>query len=49
MNVEKFTMDIFEDLEIPIKLKQQFIFINKKIANVQQIMINKIVKYIKRK
>ena len=47
MNVEKFTMDIFEDLEIPTKLKQQFIFINKKIANVQQIMINKIVKYIK--
>ena len=47
MNVEKFTMDIFEDLEISTKLKQQFIFINKKIANVQQIMINKIVKYIK--
>lgn len=47
MNVEKFTMDIFEDLKISTKLKQQFIFINKKIANVQQIMINKIVKYIK--
>tara|TARA_B110000908_G_C10239301_1_gene445179 strand:+ start:671 stop:2035 length:1365 start_codon:yes stop_codon:yes gene_type:complete len=47
MNTNMFTMDIFEDMEIPSNLKNQFKFTNIKIANTQQIMINKIVLYIK--
>ena len=42
-----FTSDIFPDLEISNTLHNQFKYINIKIANKQQIMINKIVLYIK--
>lgn len=47
MNTNMFTWDIFPNLQISNTLHNQFRYINIKIANVQQIMINKIVLYIK--
>ena len=47
MTSNKFTFDIYPDLEFPTGYLNKFKFINIKIANPQQIMINEIVKYIK--
>jgi 23S rRNA U2552 (ribose-2'-O)-methylase RlmE/FtsJ len=47
MNSMKFVFDIYPDLEIPHDYLDKFKFINTKIANQQQIMINDIVSYIK--
>ena len=47
MTSNKFTYDIYPDLEFPSGYLTKFKFINTKIANPQQIMINEIVKYIK--
>ena len=47
MNTLKFVYDIYPDLEIPQSFLNKIKFINIKIANPQQIMINEIVKYIK--
>ena len=47
MNTNMFTCDIFSDLKISNTIHNQFRYINIKIANKQQIMINKIVLYIK--
>lgn len=47
MNTNKFIFDIYPDLIIPNSYLNVFKFINIKIANQQQIMINDIVKYIK--
>jgi len=47
MNSEKYTVDIFSDLIINKKLMNQIKFINIQIANQQQILINKIILYIK--
>ncbi len=47
MNSIKFVFDIFPDMELPHEYLDKFKFINIKIANPQQIMINEIVKYIK--
>ena len=43
----KFVFDIYPDLDIPQDYLDKFTFMNIKIANPQQIMINEIVKYIK--
>lgn len=47
MNSELFANDIFPDLKIPQDFINTLKYINIEIANTQQIMINKIVKYIK--
>lgn len=47
MNSIKFVYDIYPDLDLPAEYVDRFKFINIKIANPQQIMINEIVKYIK--
>jgi hypothetical protein len=47
MGSNKFVFDIFPDLELPLDYIDKFKFINIKIVNPQQIMINEIVKYIK--
>ena len=47
MNSIKFVFDIFPDLDLPSDYLDKFKFMNIKIANPQQIMINEIVKYIK--
>ena len=47
MNSLKFVFDIFPDMDLPSEYLDKFKFINIKIANPQQIMINEIVKYIK--
>ena len=47
MNTDMFPMDIFADLNVSDNVKNQFRFANINIANTQQIMINKIVLYIK--
>ena len=47
MTSNKFTFDIYPDLEFPSGYLTKFKFINTEIANPQQIMINEIVKYIK--
>ncbi len=47
MNSIKFVFDIFPDMDLPSDYLDKFRFINIKIANPQQIMINEIVKYIK--
>ena len=43
----EFLNDIFVDVEIPNDLQNSFKFINTKLVNQQQILINEIVKYIK--
>jgi len=43
----EFLNDIFLDIEIPNELENDFKFINTKLVNQQQILINEIVKYIK--
>ena len=45
----KFIYDIFPNLILPIDFLENFKFINIKLANLQQIMINDIIKYIKEK
>lgn len=47
MNTLRFVYDIYPDLEIPKLFLDKIKFINIKIANQQQIMINEIIKYIK--
>jgi hypothetical protein len=47
MNSNKFVFDIFPDLVLPLNYLDKFKFINIKIANPQQIMINQIITYIK--
>jgi len=47
MNTLRFVFDIYPDLEIPKLFLDKIKFINIKIANQQQIMINEIIKYIK--
>jgi len=47
MNSMKFVCDIYPDLDMPKEYLDRFKFINIKISNPQQIMINEIVKYIK--
>lgn len=47
MNTMKFVFDIFPDLDMPSEWIERFKFINIKISNPQQIMINQIVTYIK--
>jgi hypothetical protein len=47
MNTIKFVFDIYPDMDLPIGYLNKFKFMNIKIANSQQIMINEIVKYIK--
>lgn len=47
MNTLKFVLDIYPELEIPNSFLNQIKFINIKIANSQQIIINEIIKYIK--
>jgi 23S rRNA U2552 (ribose-2'-O)-methylase RlmE/FtsJ len=47
MNTLRFVYDIYPDLEIPQSFLDKIKFINIKIANPQQIMINEIIKYIK--
>jgi len=47
MNSNKFVFDIFPEMDLPLGYLDKFKFINIKIANPQQIMINEIVKYIK--
>jgi hypothetical protein len=47
MNSNKFVFDIYPDMDLPTGYLHKFKFMNIKIANSQQIMINEIVKYIK--
>jgi len=47
MNTLKFLYDIYPDLEIPQLFLNKITFINFKIANQQQIIIDEIIKYIK--
>jgi 23S rRNA U2552 (ribose-2'-O)-methylase RlmE/FtsJ len=47
MNSMKFVFDIYPDLDLSAEYLDKFTFMNIKIANPQQIMINEIVKYIK--
>jgi hypothetical protein len=47
MNIDKFIYDIYSDLILPSDYLDKFKFINIRLANLQQIMINEIVKYIK--
>ena len=47
MNTLKYVYDIYPDLKIPQSFIDKIKFINIKIANPQQIMINEVVKYIK--
>ena len=47
MNSLKFVFDIYPNLQIPQSFINKIKFINIKIANPQQIMINEIIKYIK--
>jgi hypothetical protein len=47
MNTLRFVYDIYPELEIPKLFLDKIKFINIKIANQQQIMINEIIKYIK--
>ncbi len=47
MNSNKFVYDIYPDMDLPAGYLDKFKFMNIKIANTQQIMINEIVKYIK--
>jgi len=47
METNKFVRDIFPNLEIPIEFINKIKYINIQIVNTQQIMINKIIKYIK--
>lgn len=47
MNTLRFTLDIYTDLQVPQPFINKIRFINIKIANQQQIMINEIIKYIK--
>ena len=47
MNTENYLNDIFTDFELPKEFISVFQIINRDIANNQQILINKIVKYIK--
>jgi hypothetical protein len=49
MSTKEFVIDIFPELELPKEFVKNFIYINTKIANKQQIMINKIVTFIKNK
>jgi 23S rRNA U2552 (ribose-2'-O)-methylase RlmE/FtsJ len=47
MNSMKFVFDVYPGLELPTDYLDKWKFMNIKIANSQQIMINEIVKYIK--
>jgi len=47
MNSNKFVYDIYSDMSLPNEYLDKFKFMNIKIANPQQIMINEIVIYIK--
>lgn len=47
MSSNEFVQDIFEDLELPIDFRNNIRYANIEIANKQQVMINKIVVYIK--
>ena len=47
MNSNTFINDIFVDIELPSEFINNFKFINVKLVNQQQILINEIVKYIK--
>ena len=47
INVDLYVNDIFENLELPKDFINTFKFLNIEIANVQQIMINKIITFIK--
>jgi len=47
MNTLRFVYDIYPDLQVPQIFINKIRFINIKIANQQQIMINEIIKYIK--
>jgi hypothetical protein len=47
MNSNKFVYDIYSEMSLPNGYLDHFKFMNIKIANPQQIMINEIVKYIK--
>ena len=47
MNTLKFIFDIYPDLQVPQTFINKIKFINIKLANPQQIMINEIIKYIK--
>ena len=47
MNSNKFVYDIYPDIDLPVGYLDRFKFMNIKISNPQQIMINEIVKYIK--
>ena len=47
MNTLKYTFDIYPDLEVPQSFINKIKFINFKLANPQQIMIDEIIKYIK--
>ena len=47
MNTLKFIYDIYPNLQVPQSFINKIKFINIKIANPQQIMINEIIKYIK--
>jgi hypothetical protein len=47
MNSNKFVYDIYSDMSLPNEYLNKFKFMNIKIANPQQIMINEIVIYIK--
>jgi hypothetical protein len=47
MNSTKFVFDFFPEMDLPLNYLDKFKFINVKIANPQQIMINELVKYIK--
>jgi 23S rRNA U2552 (ribose-2'-O)-methylase RlmE/FtsJ len=49
MNTDKYIIDIFPELQLPQSFINNFKYINIKIANNQQIMINKIVTFIKNK
>ena len=49
MSSNEFLIDIFPELKLPDKFVKNFIYINTKLANKQQIMINKIVTFIKNK
>jgi 23S rRNA U2552 (ribose-2'-O)-methylase RlmE/FtsJ len=46
-NSNQFLNDIFLDFTIPIELNSMFKYINTKLVNEQQILINEVVKYIK--
>lgn len=47
MDTNKYVIDIFEDLVIPSEFLGVFKFINIRLVNNQQIMVNEIIKYIK--